>query len=90
MGHEASELVFLCGNSGISHRMGIQKVLSEREMFYLTKHSTHFIYGYMASESVKRAMNIGYIVIWHLGLFLSNSERNEPKRVANIVKGTSN
>ena len=22
----------------------------EREMFYLTMHSTHFIYGYMASE----------------------------------------
>ena len=23
---------------------------SEREMFYLTTHSTHFIYGYMASD----------------------------------------
>ena len=22
----------------------------EREMFYLTTHSTHFIYGYMASD----------------------------------------
>ena len=79
MGHEASELVFLCGNSGISHRMGIQKVLSEREMFYLTTHSTHFIYGYMASESVKRAMNIGYIVIWHLGLFYRIVNEMNPK-----------
>ena len=25
----------------------------EREMFYLTTHSTHFIYGYMASHMVK-------------------------------------
>ena len=24
--------------------------LGEREMFYLTTHSTHFIYGYMASD----------------------------------------
>ena len=28
--------------------MGV--VLREREMFYLTTHSTHFIYGYMASD----------------------------------------
>ena len=27
--------------------------LKEREMFYLTTHSTHFIYGYMASDMVK-------------------------------------
>ena len=27
----------------------------EREMFYLTTHSTHFIYGYMASD------------IWYIG-----------------------
>ena len=25
-------------------------ILGEREMFYLTTHSTHFIYGYMASD----------------------------------------
>ena len=25
-------------------------VMREREMFYLTTHSTHFIYGYMASD----------------------------------------
>ena len=24
--------------------------MNEREMFYLTTHSTHFIYGYMASD----------------------------------------
>ena len=27
-----------------------QSVQREREMFYLTTHSTHFIYGYMASD----------------------------------------
>ena len=26
------------------------KATREREMFYLTTHSTHFIYGYMASD----------------------------------------
>ena len=30
--------------------MLIQKTEREREMFYLTMHSTHFIYGYMASD----------------------------------------
>ena len=25
-------------------------IVREREMFYLTTHSTHFIYGYMASD----------------------------------------
>ena len=29
------------------HRAGFER---EREMFYLTTHSTHFIYGYMASD----------------------------------------
>ena len=40
----------------------------EREVFYLTMHSTHFIYGYMASDMVKdhsdrketRCRHIGY------------------------------
>ena len=32
----------LCGMAHIKER--------EREMFYLTTHSTHFIYGYMASD----------------------------------------
>ena len=29
-----------------------------KEMFYLTTHSTHFIYGYMASDICKRATQI--------------------------------
>ena len=29
---------------------GTEKREREREMFYLTTHSTHFIYGYMASD----------------------------------------
>ena len=28
----------------------LQQGQREREMFYLTTHSTHFIYGYMASD----------------------------------------
>ena len=28
---------------------GITKEIGRKEMFYLTTHSTHFIYGYMAS-----------------------------------------
>ena len=30
----------------------------EREMFYLTMHSTHFIYGYMASDTWLRTIQI--------------------------------
>ena len=30
-----------------------------KEMFYLTTHSTHFIYGYMASYICKRTIQIG-------------------------------
>ena len=30
----------------------------EREMFYLTTHSTHFIYGYMASDIWLRTIMI--------------------------------
>ena len=29
---------------------GMVHIEREREMFYLTTHSTHFIYGYMASD----------------------------------------
>ena len=29
---------------------GIRHMVREREMFYLTMHSTHFIYGYVASD----------------------------------------
>ena len=31
-------------------RIIVQRWEREREMFYLTTHSTHFIYGYMASD----------------------------------------
>ena len=33
-----------------SHRIASYVFKREREMFYLTMHSTHFIYGYMASD----------------------------------------
>ena len=35
-------ILFLIDKNGSRER--------EREMFYLTTHSTHFIYGYMASD----------------------------------------
>ena len=31
-------------------QVSIRKVTGRKEMFYLTMHSTHFIYGYMASD----------------------------------------
>ena len=36
-----------CIKSGISH---LRRKEGRKEMFYLTTHSTHFIYGYMASD----------------------------------------
>ena len=36
-------------------------VKREREMFYLMIHSTHFIYGYMASDMVKREREINVL-----------------------------
>ena len=33
-----------------SHTTSSHRLKREREMFYLTTHSTHFIYGYMASD----------------------------------------
>ena len=44
--------------NGYTHGWQLLQVLDEhqereREMFYLTTHSTHFIYGYMASDMVK-------------------------------------
>ena len=36
----------------------IMPILREREMFYLTTHSTHFIYGYMASDMWLRTILI--------------------------------
>ena len=51
-------------------RVSIEDAEREREMFYLTTHSTHFIYGYMASHiwlrtilivrKETRCRNIGY------------------------------
>ena len=48
-----------------SHRKGFVGIfihlgylLREREMFYLTTHSTHFIYGYMASDTWLRTIQI--------------------------------
>ena len=40
----------------VSHISNIKK--REREMFYLTTHSTHFIYGYMASDICLRTILI--------------------------------
>ena len=38
-----------CRHMGYSFRL-TARVLLWKEMFYLTTHSTHFIYGYMASD----------------------------------------
>ena len=35
---------------GVSRGLSVQSVPRERYMVYLTTHSTHFIYGYMASD----------------------------------------
>ena len=32
------------------NKIKLQMVIGRKEMFYLTMHSTHFIYGYMASD----------------------------------------
>ena len=60
------------GNPLPSHRLlfPISSKEREREMFYLTTHSTHFIYGYMASDiwlrtilivrKETRCLHIGY------------------------------
>ena len=34
------------------------RLYGRKEMFYLTTHSTHFIYGYMASDMWKRTTQI--------------------------------
>ena len=41
------------GNSDKTPQLQKSKVLRRNEMFYLTTHSTHFIYCYMASYMVK-------------------------------------
>ena len=40
------------GSQTVVHRylVNVDVTRGEREMFYLTTHSTHFIYGYMASD----------------------------------------
>ena len=42
----------LLGDSAPAHKALVIEVLSERkkEMFYLTTHSTHYIYDYMMSD----------------------------------------
>ena len=37
-------------NTSVQHSTHSDFKTREREMFYLTTHSTHFIYGYMASD----------------------------------------
>ena len=50
-----------CGDSGLPLSLSewsFIKCLKEgrKEMFYLTTHSTHFIYGYMASDTSRGAL----------------------------------
>ena len=42
--------ITLAANSGYPSFTREREREREREMFYLTTHSTHFIYGYMASD----------------------------------------
>ena len=44
----------------MSNKWYLHKWLREREMFYLTTHSTHFICGYMASD---KWLNDRYVYI---------------------------
>ena len=46
--HEATRSLVIIHSTGIHTRFST--IEREREMFYLTTHSTHFIYGYMASD----------------------------------------
>ena len=47
---EHTERTALGGQADLKHTAAIWRLGTEREMFYLTTHSTHFIYGYMASD----------------------------------------
>ena len=59
----------------------------EREIFYLTTHSTHFIYGYMASDILLRTIlivrketrcrHIGYLSINSKGFLYASSHRQD-------------
>ena len=50
--------------------------IGRKEMFYLMTHSTHFIYGYMASDMVKDHSDSekGNLLPPHRLLFLINSK----------------
>ena len=37
---------------GVRHNYGKGPVIQMKQMFYLMTHSTHFIYGYMASDII--------------------------------------
>ena len=41
---------FFKKNGNMAYCILTEKGVREREMFYLTMHSTHFIYSYMASD----------------------------------------
>ena len=47
---EETRLDVLVNNAGVLGEIRWCTCVREREMFYLTTHSTHFIYGYMASD----------------------------------------
>ena len=46
-------LAIYVGNRLLFYMHITKKWLTGEEMFYFTTHSTHFIYGYMASDMVK-------------------------------------
>ena len=48
---ECNELVDVSFQITNSRRLALIRKKGRKEMFYLTTHSTHFIYGYMASDS---------------------------------------
>ena len=60
----------------VSQAQGQSFRTRERAMFYLTTHSTHFIYGYMASDMVKHHSDSerGNLLPAHRLLLLINSK----------------
>ena len=44
------QALFTCLSGTVAKLFVCFKVCIQREMFYLTTYSTHFIYGYMASD----------------------------------------
>ena len=48
-----TSLCIVCSRQGAVASPTAPTVSGWKEMFYLTTHSTHFIYGYMASDMVK-------------------------------------